>query len=454
MDPDSRNVRYYYWLFLEFAKKHIKLIFLSALISTIFIISTITISPYLINLLTPQNTIIGMVGSFTIDTLPDDILSRISNGLLYMNEKGKPVPVLAESWELVENGLVYRFQLKKNILLDDGSFFTARDINYHFKDVTMRLKGDYLVEFVLKKPLAIFPIYLTKPIVKYPKLGIGGLYKIDRYKYKYDSLLELSLTPNKKDLNRITYKFYPSETQMINAYKLGQITQMDLSKKSIADVFLQWKNTKVEKVVDYTNLLTLFFNYNNQFLKEKEVRSAIKMGIDREQFADLGAGAKTSIPPNSWAYQKNIKSPVYDAELGQKIIKKFRESSDSAKLNFNTYYDYLDVASDINKNLNEIGIPTNLNVMSYSNTNDFDIMLAYLKISPDPDQYYYWHSTQNLSLATGYKNLKIDKLLEDGRSTFDQEERIKFYYDLQKNLDDDNAAVFIYFPYNYTIKRI
>ena len=32
MDPDSRNVRYYYWLFLEFAKKHIKLIFLSALI--------------------------------------------------------------------------------------------------------------------------------------------------------------------------------------------------------------------------------------------------------------------------------------------------------------------------------------------------------------------------------------------------------------------------------------
>ena len=91
MDPDSRNVRYYYWLFLEFAKKHIKLIFLSALISTIFIISTITISPYLINLLTPQNTIIGMVGAYTVDTLPDDILSKISNGLLYMNEKGKPI---------------------------------------------------------------------------------------------------------------------------------------------------------------------------------------------------------------------------------------------------------------------------------------------------------------------------------------------------------------------------
>ena len=101
-----------------------------------------------------------MVGSYTIDTLPDDILSKISNGLLFLNEKGKPIPVLAESWEILENGLIYRFQLKKNILLDDGSFFTARDINYRFKDVTMRLKEDYLVEFVLKKPLAIFPFTL------------------------------------------------------------------------------------------------------------------------------------------------------------------------------------------------------------------------------------------------------------------------------------------------------
>lgn len=454
MDPDGRNIRYYYWLFLEFAKKHIKIIFLSALISTIIIISAITISPYLVNLLTPQNTTIGMVGSYTLDTLPDDLLSKISNGLLIMNEKGKPIPVLAESWELLENGLVYRFQLKKNILLDDGTFFTARDINYTFKDVTMRIKGDYLVEFVLKKPLAIFPIYLTRPIIKYPRYGIGGLYKIDHLKYKYDKLLELSLAPNKKDLTPLTYKFYPSESQMINAYKLGQISQMDVSKKSIADIFTSWKNTKVDKVIDYSNLLTLFFNYNNQLLKEKEVRSAIKMSIDREKFADLGASAKTSIPPTSWAYQSTMKSPVYDADLGQKIMRKFREASDSAKLNFNTYYDYLDVAGDINKNLNEIGIPTNLNVISYSNTNDFDILLAYLKISPDPDQYYYWHSTQSLSTATGYKNLKIDLLLEEGRKTFDQEERIKFYYDLQKNLEDDNTAVFIYFPYNYTIRRI
>jgi len=448
----GKNARYYYWLFLEFIRKHLKVIFLSALISTITIISLITISPFLLNLLTTQSSVVGMVGSYRMDSLPDEITSKISNGLLFINENGKAMPVLAESWEVLDNGLLYRFHLKKNILLDDNTFFTSKDVNYHFKDVSISTKGDYLIEFKLNKQLAIFPIYLTKPIIKYSSIGIGGLYKIDHIKYKYDALTEIGLEPNKKNRVHIMYRFFPNESSMITAYKMGQINQMTVSKKSIADTFLQWRNTKVEKFVDYANLLTVFFNYNNPFLKEKEVRGAIKSSIDRSQFLEFGIDAKSSIPPTSWAYNKDLKETVYDPELAQKIIKKDKSASDSAKLNFNTFYDYLNIASDINKNLNDIGLDTNLNIMS-SNTSDFDIMLAYLKVPQDPDQYYYWHSTQSLSLLTGYKNLKLDKFLEDGRSSFDQNERVKSYLDFQKTMDDDDTAIFLFFPYNYTIKR-
>jgi hypothetical protein len=38
-------------------------------------------------------------------------------------------------------------------------------------------------------------------------------------------------------------------------------------------------------------------------------------------------------------------------------------------------------------------------------------MLAFLKIPNDPDQYYTGHP-QNLATLTGYKKLKIDKLLK------------------------------------------
>ncbi|MFA5136863.1 MAG: ABC transporter substrate-binding protein, partial [Patescibacteria group bacterium] len=278
--------------------------------------------------------------------------------------------------------------------------------------------------------------------------------KVDRIKYKSDTITEINLSPNKKDLPRLVYKFFPNESQMINAYKLGQINQMSVTKKNLADVFTTWKNTNVEKTIDYSNLLTLFFNYKNPFFAEKEIRSAVKMSMDQTVFKELGVTAKSSIPPGSWAYNEDLKDPVYDPDLAKKIVKKYREATDSAKLNFNTFYDYLDIASVINENLNEIGLPTNLNITSFSNTKNFDLMLAFLKIPEDPDQYYYWHSTQNLSSLTGYRNLKVDKLLEDGRrESFDQKDRLKYYLDLQKNLDEDSAAVFIYFPYIYTISR-
>jgi peptide/nickel transport system substrate-binding protein len=80
-------------------------------------------------------------------------------------------------------------------------------------------------------------------------------------------------------------------------------------------------------------------------------------------------------------------------------------------------------------------------------------MLAYLTVPQDPDQYYYWHSTQSLSSIIGYKNLKVDKLLEEGRSTYKIADRKTAYIDMQKTLSDDPPAVFLFYPYSYTVKR-
>jgi peptide/nickel transport system substrate-binding protein len=70
----------------------------------------------------------------------------------------------------------------------------------------------------------------------------------------------------------------------------------------------------------------------------------------------------------------------------------------------------------------------------------------------DPDQYMLWHSSQQNNISN-YKNLRIDKLLEDGRQTQDQDQRVKLYEDFQKYLLDDPPATFLYFPYVYDIKR-
>jgi ABC-type transport system substrate-binding protein len=61
----------------------------------------------------------------------------------------------------------------------------------------------------------------------------------------------------------------------------------------------------------------------------------------------------------------------------------------------------------------------------------------------DPDQYLFWHSTQTKTNLTQTNNPKIDKLLEEGRQTFDQQERKKIYQEFQKILLEECPAIFL-----------
>ena len=82
------------------------------------------------------------------------------------------------------------------------------------------------------------------------------------------------------------------------------------------------------------------------------------------------------------------------------------------------------------------------------------MLLAFWKLPADPDQYFFWHSTQvKGGNITGLKNVRIDKLLEDGRKTLNPADRKKEYVDFQKILADELPAAFLYYPYSYTVER-
>lgn len=453
----SKNFRYYYWLVLEFAKKHSKLIFLSFIISVITAISVVTVSPYISSTLTRKKHIIGLVGSYdpqSIDKLPEEILSKISSGLTVINDKGVVLPMLATTWEKSKEDKVYTFHLRRNVLLNNGEVFKSKHVNLSFRDVKMKVIDDYTVEFTLEKPLAIFPLYLTRPIIVYPHIGVAGLYSIDAIKTKNQTITEIRLSPNRKDVEPITYVFYQSEGEMITAYKLGKITEMSISNKTMAGAFRTWKNTIVEKNVVYDRLLTLFYNQNNPLLNERDFRIAVENAIDYSNFEELGEFASTSIPPISWAHNTDVRKKETDMDFAQKTFKRMISASESAKMTLLTYYEYLDMADIVAQSLRDAGLPITVNFASFStNQPQFDLMLAYIKIPTDADQYYYWHSTQSLAQLIGYKNLKIDKILEDGRGEYKVNERLETYKEMQRVMRDDPPALFILYPYMYTVKR-
>ena len=114
---------------------------------------------------------------------------------------------------------------------------------------------------------------------------------------------------------------------------------------------------------------------------------------------------------------------------------------------------YKNTAGAIDVAWKQKGIETIIEEVS-SVPDNFQIFLGAFKVPHDPDQYVLWHSSQiQINNISRYKNVRIDKLLEDGRKTTNLDERKKIYADFQKYIQDDVPASFLYFPYEYEVVR-
>src|SRR3989344_5804222 len=127
--------RYYIWLFKAYLKKWKNIILTSLLLGVfLFFILLIVYNIYIQPKLDKQVEKIGIAGSYTPDTLADDISSQISYGLTKIDENGKIVPGAATKWEIKDNGKKYIFYLNQKLYFHNGIKLTAKTLNLTFKD--------------------------------------------------------------------------------------------------------------------------------------------------------------------------------------------------------------------------------------------------------------------------------------------------------------------------------
>lgn len=446
-----KRIRFYFWLILAFLTKNLKILLITSLITFLLIIFFIYTSPIFFDLFSKKKEVIGLLKKYPLNNPPEEITQLISNPLLTVDKDGKIIPVLAQSWEIIDEGKKYRFHLKNNLFWSNNKNFSAKDLTYRFQDIRLNPVDDLTIEFILESPLPILPYFLTKPVIKEPLIGAAGLYTVSSYKLDGDLLTEVFLQPRKSDLPIKIYKFYDTEEKMVTAYKKGSIDFFRTYNNNIKKMFLNWKNTQIDALVDFQQILTLFFNLDNSFLKEKNIRKAIAYIIP--EFKDYGQKATSPIPPTNWAFNKNLKTYFYIEEKATNLFhSSIKEATKAPTLELATYYDFLDVAQSIKNSLEKLGLKINLKIVSFQPDN-FDLFLTLWQPPSDPDQYYFWHSTQKRTNITKFINLKVDKLLEEGRATIDLKKRREIYYEFQEIMIEELPAYFIYHPYLYSIKR-
>ncbi len=438
-----KTIRRYYWVTQAFLSRHSKIIFRTTGIVLVLIFTFFLFARYIPS---PKSTTrIGRVGKYNYETFPLDIQKMMSRGLVTVSEDGKVVGDLAESWEIKDDGKTYVFTLKPDIAWHDGSKLEAEDISYNFKDVKVE-RTINTIAYKLKEPFSPFLSAVERPIIKKNKYGTGKhrLIKIEVYSGIIQSMtLET-------DLERKIYKFYPTETSSITAYNLGEIDSIE--KLSFVSESIKKDSTTIinDNSTNATTQSVLFFNNNDALLTSKPTRQALAYAIEDKSF-----GKERTISPikkSSWAYNNLVKTYDFDKEKAKTLLGQDIKDPKSVKIELKTMLQYLDIAESIATSWRDVlGIQVEVKVVS-SVTNDYQVLLADFNPPIDPDQYSIWHSTQNTNF-TNFSNLKIDKLLEDGRRTSDQKLRKEIYQDFQRFLLEDCPAVFLFKSGSYTISR-
>lgn len=445
----SLKRRYYAWLIKAYFRKMSKTIISSAILGIFVFFAFIGLLNYYFRpLIFKTSQDIGYAGTYTIQTLPDDILENVSYGLTKVNEKGEIQPGAAESWT-VKDEKTYTFKLKKGIKFHDGKELTSENVDLNFADVLVKPVDKYTISYTLKNAYSPFLVSTSRPIFGKNLSGIGK-YKVSDVDLNGGYVRSLTLSDPKSKEKKQKIYFYPTQRALKIAFMLGEVSRIyGVSNTLIDNTDLsKWGKVKSEAYINYDSLVAIFYNSNDSVLNNKKIRQALNYALPGG--LDAGERAFGPIPPTSQYFSQPPSYKIADFELAKTILDMV-EDKPIEPIEISTTDEYHKVAEEVQKAWKKIGIDSKIKIVG-DMPSDFQAFMYKIKLPKDPDQYVLWHSDQANNI-TFYKNLRIDKLLEDGRSITDVEERKKIYSDFQKYLTDDVPASFLYFPKEYNVLK-
>lgn len=445
--------RLIFWLIKAYIKKSGKIIIASFLLGLILFSSLLFSSKYLSRIFPVyKKASVGVVGAYRQDNLPPIITNKFSRGLTTVTKDGSVKPDLAQDWLIKDKGKTYVFHLKKNEYFSNGKNVTSDNISYNFSDVTIERPEKYTIVFKLKDAYAPFLVTMSKGVFEKGYVGVGN-YRIEDVKLNGNFVQSLTIVSVKNRFDTIRFQFYPSEEALKLAFLLGEVSEANgLTNAAYKNKDLAKNpNTKVNQVTNYSHLVSLFYNNTDSVLSDKIVRIALSYALPDNYV--YGKKAYLPYSPESLYYNSDVVERKQDYDHAKLLLDSANSASSGAKMTITlkTMKKYRPVAEKIAASWGKVGVTTDIQEVD-GLPDHFQVFLGDFTVPLDPDQYTLWHSAQSNNI-TKYKNLRIDKLLEDGRKTVTFDQRKALYMDFQKYLMEDAPAAFLYFPYEYDVVR-
>ncbi len=315
----------------------------------------------------------------SLNPVDRDITSLIFEGLVKINAYGEPVPSLSKSWVISSDGLDYVFQLRNDVLWQDGVPFGAADVLY---TISILQSGDFpgdpalgafwrtievtqldteQIRFRLTQPLGSFLDAMQ--IGMLPEHALRGtsaarlashpfnLSPIGTGTYQLEALR--STSSNRTDIvdlraapvywqrpegqagytvDRISFRLYGTFDEAMGGLKNGDVDGLAGRDREESAALLDLSNVTLHTTVEPT-LGVLIFNWasdKTKFFREQRIRQALQIGLNRNSLVaqnlktasmkNEAVTANSPMIPGSWAYINDLPWPSSDLTAATQLL--------------------------------------------------------------------------------------------------------------------------------------
>ncbi|HWV24925.1 MAG TPA: ABC transporter substrate-binding protein [Thermomicrobiales bacterium] len=405
-------------------------------------------------------------------------------GLVWWDYDLHVSPMLAESWDTSDDGLVWTFHLRPNLVFHNGKACTAQEVVRNFDHImdpdssflapdyesvaSVEAPDDTTVVFTLKEPFAPFLAVLsnrcgitdmdaydaTTPIGTGPfkilEWNRGTGLKLERHDQYWEEGLPLA--------DRVNWNFLPSADSRVLALQAGEI---DIAYEVPASQISQLEDQGTVQIDPIPGVQHVYmaFNCESGPFSDVRVRKAVAHAIDKELIVEgalwgYGHVTNTPFPPTS-PWFADIPDYERDPEKARALLKEAGfEDGISIDLPIQTTSPIPTVAEIIQADLAEVGIDVRIVEIEWATywpeiylKGQFDITIMGYSARVDPDQTFYpRYRTGGVHNATHYSNESLDDLLDQGRAITSPEERKTIYDEVQAILVDELPWLWLYLP--------
>jgi peptide/nickel transport system substrate-binding protein len=448
------------------------------------------------------------------------VLHNTQDGLLIYDETyTKILPALAKDFPEIPDPLTYIFHLREGVKFHNGREVTSEDIKYTYDRLldesygatygplyrtyidSIETPDKYTVIFHLKQEWPTFVAYAAgnhpktpnKDLAELPDYGKSvwsgtGPFMIKEW-LPGDRVV-LTRNPNYWNageeqypyLDEVVYRSIPDASAMFAALESGEIDVM--LEPEYKDLARYEDDSRFNVIVNPGTDSTVFvFNTAMEPFKDKRLRQAISLGIDRQEIVDTlfygyAEVANDFFVSFFWAHDPSIKAP-YDPERAKALLKEAGyDESNPFKFTLmpRTEAIFVDQATLIQQQLKEIGVEMEIKPVEYTTLSGMlsgppegwegdAAMYRYSSVRPATYEYTYDQfgakggvNRTYYNQEGGYQNPEFEATLLEAMSYSDfdpkqQEEAFPIYSKASKMWLEDAPGLVLNFWANADIVR-